>query len=62
MEKYENAFNEASELVSMCPELEITSALKQCASNDGIENGEELAKFVKWSWAKILPNNYKGEV
>jgi hypothetical protein len=44
MEKYENAFNE-------------TSALKQCASNVGIENGEELAKFVKWSWAKILPNN-----
>jgi hypothetical protein len=49
MEKYENAFNEASELVSMCPELEITSALKQCASHFGIKDGADMGKFVKWA-------------
>jgi hypothetical protein len=47
--KYENALNEAYELISMCPELEITSALKQCASHFGIKDGADMGKFVKWA-------------
>ena len=28
---FENAYNQACELVDMCPDLEITSAFKECA-------------------------------
>ena len=35
------------------PEIELTSALKQFAFNHGIEEGDDMAKFVKWGWEKM---------
>ena len=37
----------------MCPDLEITSAFKECAFNVGIQEGDELGNFVTWAWDKI---------
>lgn len=54
---FENAYNQACELVDMCPDLEITSAFKECAFNVGIKEGEEMGKFVVWGWDKIT-NSY----
>ena len=51
---WEKAYNEAIDLVHEFPEMELTSALKQFASNHGIEEGDDLAKFVKWGWDKML--------
>ena len=51
---WEKAYNEAIDLVHEFPELELTSALKQFASNHGIEEGDDLAKFVQWGWDKML--------
>ena len=51
---WQKAYNEAIDLVVEFPEMEFTSALKQFASNHGIEEGDDLAKFVKWGWDKML--------
>ena len=50
---WENAYNEAIDLAVEFPEIELTSALKQFAFNHGIEEGDDLAKFVKWGWEKM---------
>ena len=46
--KFEQAFNNAVMLMEAAPDLEIKSALKQCASDVGIKEGEELMHFVIW--------------
>ena len=51
---WEKAYDEAIDLCHEFPEMELTSALKQFASNHGIEEGDDLAKFVKWGWDKML--------
>jgi hypothetical protein len=50
---WENAYNEAIDLAVEFPEIELTSALKQFAFNHGIEEGDDMAKFVKWGWEKM---------
>tara|TARA_R110002020_G_scaffold321662_1_gene537485 strand:- start:564 stop:758 length:195 start_codon:yes stop_codon:yes gene_type:complete len=52
LEKYQLIYNEASELMSMDEGeefLEPTSALKECAANNGIQDGSEMATFIKWA-------------
>ena len=34
-------------------EMEIKSVLKQAASDNGINYGEEMQKFVDWAYKKI---------
>jgi hypothetical protein len=43
--KYEQAFEDALYMMLRF-DIEPTSALKQCASDHGIEYGEEMGKFV----------------
>lgn len=43
---YPQALNEAIEMLEMCEDLEIRSALKQSAWDNKIEN---VAQFVKWA-------------
>ena len=50
---YQNAYDQACGLIDMCPDLEITSAFKECASNVGIQEGDDLGNFVAWAWDKI---------
>ena len=50
---WENAYNEAIDLAVEFTEIELTSALKQFAFNHGIEEGDDMAKFVKWGWEKM---------
>jgi hypothetical protein len=51
---WEKAYNEAIDLVVEFPEMELTSALKQFGFNHGINEGDDMAKFVKWGWDKML--------
>lgn len=50
---YYTALNQAIELMDMCDDLEFTSALKQCASHNGVEYGEPMQKFVTWALEKV---------
>jgi|TARA_B110000259_G_C14034037_1_gene408237 hypothetical protein len=50
---YLTTFNQALELMNMAEGLEPTSALKECAFNNGIKEGDELGKFVLWAREKI---------
>ena len=51
--KYTDALNEAVEMMNASDDgelfLEITSALKQAASNHGIAYGAEMQSFVDWA-------------
>ena len=47
--KYENALSNAYDLLNMLDDLEPRSALKQCASDNGITEGSELQSFVFWA-------------
>ncbi len=51
--KYIDALNEAVEMMNASDDgelfLEITSALKQSASNHGINHGAEMQSFVDWA-------------
>lgn len=51
--KFSIAYNEAIELLQMCDGLEPRSALKQCASDNNIEEGQELQAFVLWAESKL---------
>ena len=52
-EKYKSILFEACTMAEITDEgelhLELTSALKQAASNHGIAYGEEMRKFLKWA-------------
>lgn len=50
---YLMTFNQALDLMNMAEGLEPTSALKECAFNNGIKEGDELEKFVLWAREKI---------
>ena len=56
---YQNAYDQACELIDMCPDLEITSAFKECAFNVGIQEGDELGNFVTWALNEIT-TSYEG--
>lgn len=49
METYQNALKQAIALFEMCPDLEWTSCLKECASRNGIAFGDEMSNFIKWA-------------
>jgi hypothetical protein len=52
-EKYEKAYSNAMGMMESTS-IEPTSALKQAASDEGIPEGKELGKFVKWSFQRML--------
>jgi hypothetical protein len=51
--KYENALSNAYDLLNMFDDLEPRSALKQCASDNGITEGSELQSFIFWAEEQI---------
>jgi len=50
---YLTTFNQAIDLMNIAEGLEPTSALKECAFNNGIKEGDELEKFVLWAREKM---------
>lgn len=46
---YWMVFDQACELMEVAEGLEPTSALKQCAYDNGIAEGSEMGTFVKWA-------------
>lgn len=48
------ALESAQELMICCPELEPTSALKQAASDCGIQYGGEMGAFVAWANGQLF--------
>ena len=52
--EFQAALIDATELMDMMPELEITSALKQAGADHGIPYGVQMGVFVEWATAKIL--------
>lgn len=53
-QSYVPAYNQAWKMLCDFPDLEIRSALKQGASDNGIAEGEEMAKFVVWAERILL--------
>ena len=51
--KFSIAYYEAIKLLQMCDGLEPRSAFKQCASDNNIEEGQELQAFVTWAENKL---------
>ena len=51
--KYENALSNAYDLLNMFDDLEPRSALKQCASDNGITEGSDLQSFIFWAEEQI---------
>ena len=51
--QYENALSNAYDLLNMFDDLEPRSALKQCASDNGITEGSELQSFIFWAEEQI---------
>jgi len=50
MNLYTKALANALDWMDSCPDLEPTSALKQSASDLGIEFGEPMQHFVEWAY------------
>ena len=50
MSLYQTALALALDLMDLFPGLEPTSALKQSASDLGIEFGEPMRQFVEWAY------------
>ena len=46
--QYLNALDDAI-LTMLHNDIEPTSALKQCASDNGIAYGEDMGKFIEWA-------------
>ena len=56
MKDYGKTLQDALDLLNICEGLEIRSALKQCAIDNGIEEGEPLKQFVQWAEDKLFNN------
>lgn len=52
-EKFIKALSDAVYILEMHDNLEPRSALKQCASDNGISEGVELEAFVLWAESKM---------
>lgn len=52
-DQFNKAFNSAVGMLQDCQGLEIRSALKQAATNNGISEGSSLEAFVKLSEDKL---------
>lgn len=50
---YPQVLDRACRMMQEIPGLEPTSALKQCASDAGIPEGERLAAFCLWAYAAL---------
>jgi hypothetical protein len=59
--KYAAALQHAVAVMNAYPDLEITSALKQSASDNEIPYGPEMGKFVEWAWKKIMGDRLIGK-
>ena len=53
MKKFESALSFALMLLEMCPELELTSALKEGGAKNGIEWGDEMGAYVSWAYKEL---------
>jgi hypothetical protein len=51
---YRMALSDAVRMLADYPDLEIRSALKQAASDRGVEYGKPMAQFVRWAEREIL--------
>lgn len=60
MNKYSKAFEIACEMLREFEGLEIRSALKQAAFDEGIKEGVEMKAFVEWSEEKLFGGVYHG--
>lgn len=49
MTNYQNALENALNMMSMFDDMELNSALKQCASDCGIAYGQDMGNFVAWA-------------
>lgn len=49
IDTYRVALQNAIAALEMFEELEIRSALKQAASDQGIDYGDDMSKFVDWA-------------
>ena len=52
-DQYLNALDDAI-LTMLHNDIEPTSALKQCASDNGIAYGEDTGKFIEWAKEQLL--------
>lgn len=52
-DKFIKALSDAVVMLEMHEDLEPRSALKQCASDNGISEGVELEAFVLWAESKM---------
>lgn len=59
--QFNKAFNTAVEMLQDCEGLEIRSALKQAATDNGIQEGSPLEAFVKLSEDKLFPKGVNND-
>lgn len=53
LQQKKNILYTAQEMLDMSPELSPTSALKQAASDAGIQFGPDMGKFVSWAQKEL---------
>ena len=53
MTKYERALEDALIYMDKMEGLELKSALKQSASDNGISYGEEMGSFIDWAMKEL---------
>jgi hypothetical protein len=53
LSNYDRALIDALIMMDEFPDLEPTSALKQCASDYGIQYGAEMGDFISWAMEAI---------
>ena len=58
MNQYNRAYEFAYQMLCEFDGLEIRSALKQAASDVGIEEGDDMSNFVHWAEDKLFSNSF----
>lgn len=53
IDTYRTALVNALNMMNECDELEPTSALKQAASDEGIEYGDDMGEFIAWAYNEL---------
>jgi len=52
-QEWHDALRNAIAVMECTPELEPTSALKQCAHDAGIEWGSQMQSFITWAYQEL---------
>jgi hypothetical protein len=53
-EIYIKSLSDGITMMECCEELEPRSALKQAASDNGIEYGDDMEKFINWAESQLF--------